>query len=177
MWGFLFLFDLRLNGFDLLPDFIGYILFYNGLGKLLDRHPDFAAARKPVIALIILSLPSLIEFRAEDFAITPTFLFFMAVGLVTVILDLYMVYHICRGIAGLAEGRGATLLQAKANTRWTLYLVLAIIVQVLMLSLAVSPLAVFPLAALLVIPLFVFSIVVLILMMALMAESEKQLAS
>lgn len=172
MWGFLFLFDLRLNGFDLLPDFIGYILFYNGLGKLLDRHPDFAAARKPVIALIILSLPSLIEFRAEDFAITPTFLFFMAVGLVTVILDLYMVYHICRGIAGLAEGRGATLLQAKANTRWTLYLVLAIIVQVLMLSLAVSPLA-----ALLVIPLFVFSIVVLILMMALMAESEKQLAS
>jgi hypothetical protein len=44
-WGFIFLFDFRLFGFDILPDFIAYILFVQGLSILAERSKNFIGGK------------------------------------------------------------------------------------------------------------------------------------
>ena len=55
-WGFIFLFDLRIGGFDILPDFIAYILFYRGMNMLSDRNENFDKGKVFAIPLIFLSI-------------------------------------------------------------------------------------------------------------------------
>ncbi|QWC84223.1 hypothetical protein KLP28_11560 [Nocardioidaceae bacterium] len=48
--------DLRADGFDLLPDPIGWVLVVIGLAPLRGRHPGFSVAYGTAIALVPLSL-------------------------------------------------------------------------------------------------------------------------
>jgi len=50
-WGFLFFFDFRIQGFDILPDIIGYWLIYIGLKELVSMSSHFAAAQKYAVVL------------------------------------------------------------------------------------------------------------------------------
>lgn len=46
-WGFLILLlDFRINGFDIIPDLIGYLFISNGLGMLNTWNPHFEQAKK-----------------------------------------------------------------------------------------------------------------------------------
>ena len=168
-WGFLFMFDFRINGFDILPDFIGYLLFYLGASKLQHAHDRFAKA-KPLCALMIfLSLPSLIEIKAGD--IGELTLLWTLFSVVLLAIDLTIVHAFCRGIEAMAETQGAPDLAATARTRWTLYLIL----QVLVILMHAGGFG-FPfLTAALVIPLLIFSIIVLVLMMSLMNAAANRL--
>lgn len=57
-WGLLFeLIDIRIGYFDILPDFIGYILLASGLSALGALHPPFRRARWAALAMIPLTLP------------------------------------------------------------------------------------------------------------------------
>jgi hypothetical protein len=171
-WGFLFMFDFRINKFDILPDFIGYILFIMGLSKLLDLNENFNKAKKFAIPLIALSLPGIYEIKIENFSSTEIWVIvlFYILSTVTIVLDLCMVYFICKGIKSLALAKGKTMLYNKADVRWKLYLTVAVITSLMLILIGLPQFIV-----ILIIPLFVFSLIVLILMMLLMNESEESL--
>ncbi|GIP38664.1 hypothetical protein J31TS4_19440 [Paenibacillus sp. J31TS4] len=167
-WGFLFLFDFKINGFDILPDLIGYILFLSGLSRLAERHPLFAKAKPLAVVLLVLSVFKLIPYQLEvgaGFAMSGGVLLVILLGLINTALVLFFVYCLCGGVAALAEEAGQEELARTARFRWNLYLVMAIGVFVATL--------IPPLGILLVIPLFLYSIVVLALLMGLMQQAER----
>ena len=172
-WGFLFMFDFRIQQVDVLPDFIGYLFFYMGLSSLSVEREEFAAAKRLAPALIILSIPSIhaVSFAIDDLS---GFRFLMlALNLTVVILDLLMVYRICKGIEGWAYVSGNGGLGEKARLRWMMYLSLAL----LPLALLVLALIDIQLAALLLPLTIIYALVVSILMMMLMKESERHFKS
>lgn len=169
-WGFVFQFDFRINRFDLLPDFIGYLFFLSGLTKLAARSVHFAVAKRRVLPLLVLSLPSIYEIRLQDgFSLwtIAAVIFF----LVTLVLDLSMVFGICRGIEELASRQLQLPLAEKAIFRRQLYLANSLIMPFLLLLFQVVP----TLAFALFVPMFAFSLIVLLLMLGLMQSAGSQL--
>lgn len=61
-WGLLLLFDIRINGFDILPDTIAYILIFIGLIDLAKENDYFQSAKLITFPLMILSV---FEFRTD----------------------------------------------------------------------------------------------------------------
>jgi hypothetical protein len=165
-WGFLFLFDFRINGFDVLPDFIGYGLFFMGATKLRHVHARFAQVRPLCGLMIILSLPGLVEGQAGGMGILWTLYAFVLVA-----VDLYIVYGFCRGIEETAASQGAPDLANLARTRWTLYLLMQAAVFAMYVGAFILPF----LALAVVIPFLIFSVVVLALMMSLMNKAAHRL--
>lgn len=66
-WGLLFVvLDLRINSIDLfLPDFVGYILIFSGLGLLAPHDKWFRWTRVMAILMIFFSLSDLIEVKVD----------------------------------------------------------------------------------------------------------------
>lgn len=172
-WGFLFLFDFRINGIDILPDFVGYILIYLGLDLLVKRSSHFQKAKNLTIPLILISIFDIYQIQAPIGSVfsnrygIPIFLF----GLIFTILNLIMVFNLCMGIYELARGENDSYLQETALNRWKLYLAF----NILFMFFLFIGLAVPGFLAMLVIVLFIFSIVVYILMMQLMRLAEERL--
>jgi len=160
--------DFRLNGFDILPDFVGYLLFYIGLSKMLSANSNFGKAKNVSLLMVFLSLPSLLQMELYPANVGWGFGMILF-SIIVVILDLYIVFHICRGIEELASQRSVHDLAAQARSRWTLYFILNVLVLMLMVFAFANILAI------LVIPLFIFSIIVLILLMGLMKAAEARL--
>lgn len=169
-WGFLFFFDFRIQGFDILPDIIGYWLIYLGLKELVSMSLHFAVAKKYSVILGILSVFDLyqVQMPIQQFNIDPLSGLIILMGIIITILDLLMVFHLCYGIAELAKGRGVIDLESIALNRWRYYLYLRIATAVAVPIALIIP----PLVILLVIPLIVISIIVFLLMMGLMKQAE-----
>lgn len=169
-WGFLFFFDFRIQGFDILPDIIGYWLIYLGLKELVSMSSHFAEAKKYSVVLGILSVFDLyqVQMPIQQFNIGPLTGLIMLMGIIITIFDLLMVFHLCHGIAELAEGRGVIDLETIALNRWKYYLYLRVVTAVVgPIALIIPPLVIF-----LFIPLIVISIIVFVLMMGLMKQAE-----
>lgn len=168
-WGFLFFFDLRIQGIDILPDFIGYGLIYLGLKELVSMNSHFVEAQKYTVVLGILSIFDLyqIQIPMGEFHLNSISGIFMLTGIIIVLLDLLMVFHLCQGIAELAAGKGFIELKNLALSRWRYYLYLRVGMA------AIAPVALLmPLLAIWAfIPLFIMSIIVLVLMMGLMRKA------
>jgi hypothetical protein len=164
-WGFLFLFDFRLNGIDILPDVVGYFLLYNGLVKLEVYSSHFTSSCRLMILLTILSIP---DIYAGWWYPESTFNFVYHLALI--FLDLMAVYHLCSGVKQLAAARQRIDLVEKANNRWMLYMIIGLISAFGMLGFSVL------MHAPLIIALFIFALVVLLLMMDLMKKCETQLS-
>lgn len=159
--GVLFFFDFRINGFDIIPDFIGYILIYSGLKVILEMNGNFESASKLALPLIFLSFGDLFQINTS---VQP---FFLLIGLVYLVLNLLMVYRICKGISECAGEKGDNELAEISMKRWTLYLVNNILLMASMLLI--------PLAALLFLPLLVFSVVTYLLFLGLLKKAEARL--
>ena len=169
-WGFLFSFDFRIQGFDILPDIIGYWLIYLGLKELVSMGAHFAKAKKYSVILGIISVFDLyqVQMPLQQFNVGPLTGLVILMGIIIAIIDLLMVFHLCHGIAELAEGRGIIDLKTIALNRWKYYLYLRVATVV------VGPIALIipPLVMLLFIPLIIISIIVFVLMMGLMKQAE-----
>ncbi|MDF2673496.1 MAG: hypothetical protein K0R09_1761, partial [Clostridiales bacterium] len=66
-WGFLFIMiDFKLQGVDVLPDIVGYILFVIGFGMLASCSEYFSKAKSFDTPMIIISLFSIYERPAQS---------------------------------------------------------------------------------------------------------------
>ncbi len=169
-WGFLFFFDFRIQGFDILPDIIGYGLIYLGLKEIASMSSHFTEAKKYSVILCILSVFDLyqVQIPLQQFNVDPLTGLVMLIGIIIAIFDLLMVFNLCHGIAELAEGRGIIDLKAIALNRWRYYLYLRVATAVVVPIALIIP----QLVMLFFIPLLVISIIVFVLMMGLMKQAE-----
>lgn len=175
-WGFLFIFlDIRINGIDfVLPDFFGYILIVFGLAALSGLHPRFRKANAYAKIMVLLSFLDLVEMRrviGRRGGLTVWHHSLWPLTLLAMILNLIMVWHICRAISELSEASGNRNLADTATVRWKLYVGVAVIVWCIgLLALAESDLA-----RLAVIPTVIFAIVAMILLMGLMLRASREI--
>ncbi|HVX60278.1 MAG TPA: hypothetical protein VHC19_06750 [Pirellulales bacterium] len=111
-WGLLMVIvDFRFDGFDILPDFMGYILVAVGCGGLSDESPHFLAARTWSWLLVILSI---VEF------FIPSGLAF-AFGALAGAANCVMMWFLLGGITDFAAARGRSDLSSRALNRRVAY--------------------------------------------------------
>lgn len=129
-WGFIFLFDFRIGGFDILPDIVAYILFYQGLSILENRNDFFSKAKKFAFPMIFISIVSIYQVTVPITELgNTTFGFFgLVIGLVSTIINILMVYNICYGISNAAILINDSELESQAMFRWKLYLINSILI-------------------------------------------------
>ena len=131
-WAFIFLFDLRIGGFDILPDIIAYILFYTGLNKLSNRNENFAKGKVFAIPLIFLSIFDIyqVNIPISNMGNGSFSALWILIGIVHTIINLMMIYRICMGIAEEARVINENELELKALNRWKMYLIINITLYV-----------------------------------------------
>lgn len=166
-WGFIFLFDFRFNGVDIIPDFIGFILIYFGLQKLVEKNNNFELAKNLAFPLIFISVFDIYQIQKPENNIITMSGIGLIIGVVFTILNLIMVYRICLGISEIANERSENELATKSMNRWTLYLINQIIIWFMSLTSFVFKNSL----AILVLPVIIFSFVVYILMLMLFKEA------
>jgi hypothetical protein len=165
-WGFLFiLIDFRISGFDILPNFIGYLFFAAGFSILAENSIYFVKAKSYNIPMIILSLFSIYQQPAQGEGIQfgPLGVFGVLIGIASLVLGLLVVYNLFMGIKEMAESRGRTDIYEEADKRWNQYLLLQL-AGVLAFVLVFIPL----LAIVYIIAMLIASIVLTVLIMRLM---------
>lgn len=124
-WGYLLvLLDLRIQTLDIIPDFIGFMMIFVALGTLAAQHEDYGQARPFALILIFFSLVELFQLPQTNLLQTPlsaqnTVL--LMIGQVAAIVQLFMVYRICRAVAALAAVQGLPDLEGKAKARWRFF--------------------------------------------------------
>ena len=121
-WGLLFVFDFRVQGFDMLPDTVGYILLAEGCRLLSEATARFLEARKLFIVLAVLAIPDFFPLQPGNSA----GLYFVY-SLATVALMLYALYVLISAIKAFAISRGDVELAVTAERRWLLFAVATVI--------------------------------------------------
>ncbi len=115
LWlAFPFLFDIRVMGFDVLPDVVGYVLMFIGLRRLASLNGHFAAAAKlaPLVALVSLADvyqpvakgAAALALGGPSFTTTAGILFTVA-NSVLAILNAFLVFHIVEGVIAVAKAK------------------------------------------------------------------------
>ncbi len=121
-WGlFLVIFDVSINQFDLLPDFIGYVLVAAGLGGLTSLSGQFATAQTYAWVLVPLAL----------LALSPLGGLGWVLGLVSLGLHCAMMWFLLGGIMDYATARHRPDLAEHASTRRMAYVSLICVVTFL----------------------------------------------
>jgi hypothetical protein len=127
-WGLLIVFvDLRINGFDLLIDLLGYVVVVIGLGELARRNRNFDRARPYATVLLILSALDLFTRTPTGDSSVSAGLFgspgwAIAFAIALAFVNLMLVYLVCRGIGEMATQAGATDLADLSHTRWFFFI-------------------------------------------------------
>ncbi len=125
--GILFtLLDFKIQGFDILPDIIGYIFFAIGFSILASSSEHFIVASKFNIPLIILSMFSIYERPVQGGRIQFCILgpFSVIIVIIAVILNLKLMYHLFKGICEIAKRVDEMELYKESNQKWNQYLTL-----------------------------------------------------
>lgn len=165
-WAYVFiLFDFRINGFDLLPDIVGFLLIVYGLTGLKRYTMAFAAAQKYAIVMTLLSVADVMILYATDDVMT------VLLALLQTVFSVIMVMNICLGISQLAQNVGLTGLAVSARTRSTVYIIVTIASVLLTVVGTFLP----GLAGILLVPTLLCSIAATALLMALFWQAERQL--
>lgn len=93
-WGFILVFfHIRFNGFDFLPDFVGYGLILYGFKKLTERYglAKFKPALISTAIMVVLSLLSQLGLFIAPLSSIPAVL---TISIISCILGLYIIYSI-----------------------------------------------------------------------------------
>lgn len=122
----LIFFHFRINGIDLLPDFVGYLLIASGLGQLAEESEQFVKARPWAF---VMSVVSIFYGIAGLFGITygPAFLI---VNIAFGAASLYLMYLIGHGIYDMEQKRQLPLDGAKFLSLWKVQAVLTMLCQI-----------------------------------------------
>jgi hypothetical protein len=169
-WGLLFMFDFRLQGFDILPDIIGYILIFSALGNLIQRNDNFKKAREMSIPLIFLSIFNIYQAPQQAAGVHIGNPIAVVMGLVLTIVHILMVYHICMGIACISKEVMKLDLETLAIRRWKFYFIVQVVYSIILFLALVAP----GIVLIAFLPLFIASLIANILLMMLMKAAERE---
>ncbi len=151
-WGLLLaLADLEINHFDLLPDFVGYLLVAVGCRGLVSVSPQFDTAATFGWLLVGLSLLNLVVRGA---ALT-------VLSLAGIVLNCGMMWFLLGGIMSLAASYRRPDLAASAENRRSAYMILMGVIALILLLAQVSP----ALGTLLALATFVMMLVLVVLIL------------
>ncbi|WP_027623419.1 hypothetical protein [Clostridium lundense] len=125
-WGMIFIiFDINLGTINILPNFIGYMLIYSALNILEKQHEIYKKGKIPAMILTILTLNDIIHTDKNNLLSgeyqSPNFLG-MLIGTIVMIISIYLIYIICKGIYYISIERGFDELKESTETRWRFYL-------------------------------------------------------
>jgi hypothetical protein len=118
-WGYLLVFlDFKINNFDILPDFLGYILILVGIGSLLSFSVNFSNARPFAIIALILSFFDFyqINISLNNLQSIPSglaILWGILLGVADCVFDMLLLYFLIRGMAEIARSRGDVYLERR----------------------------------------------------------------
>ncbi|QRG66048.1 hypothetical protein [Brevibacillus choshinensis] len=173
-WGLLLVFvDIRLNQFDIIPDLIGYIIAYAGFSQLSSSHSHFANAKFATIPLLLFSILELFQFPAS-YQVSTTGAASMSgpiilVSLLSTVLSLYMIYHLCKGLGYVAREAGAPELAEKSENRWKYYLWLTLSMFAMPLFAVIGS----PVILFLIIPFVIMGLLVYAMLLMLIREVDQ----
>lgn len=174
-WAFLFFIDFRI-GFDnvhidVLPDFVGWVLFAAALGSISDLSPRVRGLRSMALWLVVLSLFEVVEIRLpiSSGTVNTWMSPFFPIGMIATILGIVFIWKLCELIMAMAEVTGNAMLHDQADFRRKLYAGLMVALALFFPVALLAP----PLAVVAVVVAFPLSIIVFILMMGLMSSTEK----
>lgn len=141
-WGFLFVMvDFRLQGIDILPDIIGYILFAIGFNRLAEYSIYFKKAGSFNMVMIFVSIFSIYEQPAQGGGIHINSLG-MLIGSAALVLGLVVGYYLFLGIKDMAKNQEKMDIYDEAGKRWTQYLILHLAAFFAFVMIFIPPLAV-----------------------------------
>ncbi len=124
------MFDIRLQGFDVLPDVIGYVLMLRGLMLLAPSNRYFKQAARLAPFVAAFSLLDVWQPIPQGGGLltvgglslrTPLGLALTIAGMALFIFNLILVSRICLGIAEMAERQSQKDLAEAATSRWGEY--------------------------------------------------------
>lgn len=144
-WGFLFIMlSFKIQGFDILPDIIGYLFFASGFIDLASSSAYFNEASKYNIPMIVLSIFSVYERPVQGGGIhLGAFgVFGIPIAIAAVVLNLLVVYNLFMGIKDMAKKKGQAEIVNEADKRWEQYKLLKIAAVFSYLIIFIPPLAV-----------------------------------
>ncbi|MEO3945272.1 hypothetical protein [Gorillibacterium sp. CAU 1737] len=168
-WGFLFiLLSFRIQGFDILPDFIGYLLFVMGFNALAEQSEYFTKAKTYNWPLLILSIFTIYQ-QPQEAGVGTTLIGFV-VSLISTVLLLVVVYHLLMGVKDMASRVNRYDLMEHAEKNWTFFLVFQIATFVVLLTIVIPPLFL-----VLALALFVGAIVLIVKLLRFMRVCGEQL--
>lgn len=118
VWGLLLvLVDVRVEGWDLLPDSLGYLLAASGLWTLSQKDRFFRAGGAAAWLLLIGSIARIFMGEVETgflFTLPPTTLE-LSFQLLDILLHTLLIYGICKGIESSFTGKNESDLAGRAR--------------------------------------------------------------
>ena len=121
-WGLLLsVFPFKLNGVDLLPDVIGYLLVFLGCRGLMSQAVGFTVAGPVAIVLMLLWLIAIVIPREMS----------SVFGTVVIVVNLVLVWYLIEGIGEIATRGGRQEIVESSRTRRAVYVVVMLIVALL----------------------------------------------
>ena len=168
----LILLDFRINTFDLLPDFIGYIFVINGLNGLSVKGSAFEKAKPLAILLLFLSLPSLFGFWENSLDTKSLAIFPVVYEFVLGLSHLIMMYLIFAGTWEMATKYEDEEWGQHLKSRWNLYAIVNLLF-LCMYALSYNFPTIKPLIIVLIIVVLIVEIVAIVLIKKSELRSER----
>lgn len=169
-WGFLFImFDFRIQGIDIMPNVIGYILFALGFQALANHSQYFAKAKIFNLIMIFISLFTIYQKPNTNEGMNWSPLG-TVIGLVSQVLLLVVIYHLLMGTKEMASKMNRFDLMEEAGRKWSQFLAFQLATVLLFIVFFIPPLF-----FMMVIGMFVVSIILMVSLMRLMKKCSTQL--
>jgi hypothetical protein len=173
-WGFLFtMLDFKLQGFDILPDIVGYILISVGLKILLEQSGYFKKAAIFNIPMIVLSIFSIYEPPAKGGSginFGPFGLIGIPLMIAGIVFSLLVIYNIFKGIEEMALIRNQMDIADESRQRWGQYFAFSIATLFAFILILIPPLAI-----IYVIVMFIIAIALTSIILIFMKKCEERL--
>ncbi len=128
-WGFLFIMlSFRIQGFDIFPDVIGFILFAIAFNELKEKSEFFTKASRFNFFMIILSIFSIYQptnvNRMTNYGYTGVFS--IPIAIISIVLILLVIYNLFMGMKEMLNQYEKYDLANEAEERWSKYKALTI---------------------------------------------------
>ena len=120
-WGFIFIMlSFRIQGFDIFPDIVGYLLFASAFSSLISCSTYFGVAAKYNIAMIILSIFSIYQRPVQGGGVNIGMWGIVSIPMAIAgfVLNLLVVYNLFMGIKDVAEREDEVGLAIESNEKW-----------------------------------------------------------